>query len=326
MFSESLALPIGIESPHEPHSTRHVGVWTLDFGVQKYGPLLAIPSCLFCGSDTVAFEFLKPEYPKILTSKEWDKKKGVFAKMHGPTGIGEKMDEVQKLYDDQAWDKLNLTKLRENWRWGGDEPVISMESWNKIMKEAKDVVTGDLAKVSKALYELRDLASETQAKFKKSKTIPSSSAKYVGEVAAAADELGVKLNKNSMSEPFKTMEEEFLAFVQKNFLDVWPVGLKKYLAKHTKVMKELRENPTPAKFSSACQGMLRDYTTALGNIAKSHDKGFKIKNGPTAQKLFEAITPYSNLKIDVKDEKDVKTHLDKMDKMCTAVEMFAKTL
>jgi hypothetical protein len=274
----------------------------------------------------VPYEFTKPEYPKILTSKEWDKKKGVFAKMHGPTGIGEKMDEVQKLYDEVAWDTLNLTKVRENWRWGGEPPVISMDSWNKIMKEAKELVAGDLAKVSKALYELRDLANETQAKFKKSKTIPSSSAKYVGEVATAAEQLGVMLNKNSMSEPLRKMEEEFLAFVQKNFLDVWPVGLKKYLAKHTKVMKELREDPSPTKYNNACQGMLRDYTTALGNIAKSHDKGFKVKNGPTAQKLFEAITPYSNLQIKATDENEVKKHLDKMDKMCTAVEMFAKTL
>jgi hypothetical protein len=274
----------------------------------------------------VPYEFTKPEYPKILTSKEWDKKKGVFAKMHGPTGIGEKMDEVQKLYDEVAWDTLNLTKVRENWRWGGEPPVISMDSWNKIMKEAKELVAGDLAKVSKALYELRDLANETQAKFKKSKTIPSSSAKYVGEVATAAEQLGVMLNKNSMSEPLKKMEEEFLAFVQKNFLDVWPTGLKKYLAKHTKVMEELREDPSPTKYNNACQGMLRDYTTALGNIAKSHDKGFKVKNGPTAQKLFEAITPYSNLQIKATDENEVKKHLDKMDKMCTAVEMFAKTL
>ncbi len=272
------------------------------------------------------FEFTKPEYPKILTSKEWDKKKGVFAKMHGPTGIGEKMDAVQGLYDGLAWATLNLTKLREDWRWGGDGTHISMESWNKIMKDAKDLVTGDLAKVSKALYELRDLANETQAKFKKSKTIPSASAKYVGEVATAAEQLGVTLNKNSMSEPLKKMEEEFLAFVQKNFLDVWPTGLKKYMAKHTKVMKELREDPSPTKYNNACQGMLRDYTTALGNIAKSHDKGFKVKNGPTAQKLFEAITPYSNLQIKATDENEVKKHLDKMDKMCTAVEMFAKTL
>ena len=129
-------------------------------------------------------EFTKPEYPKILTKKDWDKNKGVIAKMHGETGIGAKMEAVQKLYDDVDWDAINMTGKRKNWTWGQD---ISQPNWDKVYNAAKAEVAGNLAKVSKALYELRDLAQEAQAKFKKSKTIPASSTKHVGEIATTAD-------------------------------------------------------------------------------------------------------------------------------------------
>lgn len=39
--------------------------------------------------------------------------------------------------------------------------------------------------------------------------------------------------------------------------------------------------------------------------------------------FHEAPSPYANLRIDAKDEEDVKSRLDNMDKMCAAVAMFA---
>jgi hypothetical protein len=268
-------------------------------------------------------EFTKPEYPKILTKKDWDKEKGIIAKMHGETGIGANMEAVQKLYDAVDWDKINMTGQRKGWTWGQD---ISQPKWDKVYSDAKAEVLGSLAAVSKGLYELRDLAQETQDKFKKSKTIPSSSTKHVAEIAKTADQLGVKLNKNSMSSVLQKMDEEFHEYVHKNFIDVFPAGTKKYVAKHAKVMDDLRASPTPANFSSACSGMMRDFTTGLGNIAKCHNKGFKVKNGPAAQKLFEAITPYADLKVECKTDDDVKGHLDRMDKLCAAVKVFVNSL
>jgi len=268
-------------------------------------------------------EFPKPEYPKILTKKDWDKNKGVIAKMHGETGIGAKMEAVQKLYDAVDWDKINMTGRRKGWTWGQD---ISQPNWDKVYNEAKAEVVGNLAKVSKALYELRDLAQETQGKFKKSKTIPASSTKHVGEIATTADQLGVKLNKNSMSSVLQEMDEEFQEYVNKNFVGLFPVGTKKYVEKHANVMANLRADPSVSNFNLACSKMMRDFTTGLGNIAKCHNKGFKVKNGPAAQKLFEAITPYADLKVKCEDEEDVKSHLDRMDKLVAAVKVFVNSL
>jgi hypothetical protein len=72
--------------------------------------------------------------------------------------------------------------------------------------------------------------------------------------------------------------------------------------------------------------MARDYTTPLGNIAKVHDKGFKIKNGPAAQKLFDVLTPYANLQVNAKDAEDVKKHLVTLEKMLNAANAFASTI
>jgi hypothetical protein len=273
-------------------------------------------------------EFPKPEYPKILTRKDWDKNKGVFAKMHGKTGMGEKMDEVQKLFDAVDWEKINLTKRREGWKWGGEGVTISKPSWDKIMNEAKSEVTGNLAKLSKELYELRDLAKDVQAQFKKSKTIPSSSTKHVGEIATTADQLGVKLNKNSMSPILVKMEEEFVDFVQKTYADSFVKALKVVVAKHPKTLEGVRADPTLANFTeNACRKMARDYTTPLGNIAKVHDKGFKIKNGPAAQKLFDVLTPYANLQVKPNDDaEDVKKHLVILEKMLNAANSFASSV
>jgi len=275
----------------------------------------------------MTFEFPKPEYPKILTRKDWDKNKGVFAKMHGKTGIGEKMDAVQKLFDAVDWDAINLTKLRAGWKWGGEGVTVSKPSWDKIFNAAKAEITGNLAKVCKELYDLRDLAKDVQAEFKKSKTIPSSSTKHVGEIATTADHLGVSLNKNSLSPILQKMEDEFLDDVQKNYTDHFIKGLKTSVAKHTKTLETVRADPTPANFSNiACAKMARDYTTNLGNIAKVHHKGFKIKNGPAAQKLFDILTPYGNLQVDAKDEADVKKHLVILEKMLNAANVFASSI
>jgi hypothetical protein len=265
-------------------------------------------------------QFQKPDYPKILTRKDWDKNKGVIAKMHGETGLGKKMDDVEKLFNAVDWDKINMFAHRMDWR------TVTAAAWDKVRDNSIKEVEGPLSKVSKALYELRDLARDVQADFKKSKTIPASSSKHVGEIAAEADAFGVKLNKNSMSSVLSKMYDEYLEHVQKNFLDVFPAGLKKVLGKHANTLAEVRANPTVQDFTNiACGGMARDFTTGLGNIAKAHDKGFKIKNGPAAQKLFDALTPYANLQVHP-DENEVPAHLDKLEKIFTAVKAFANAL
>ena len=95
------------------------------------------------------------------------------------------MQECVDAFNNVDWDKLDVSKLRMDWK------TVTVQKWNDICDEAAKEMNGNLTKASKLLYEMRDLARDVQAEFKKSKTIPKSSEKHVGEIATTADQFGV---------------------------------------------------------------------------------------------------------------------------------------
>lgn len=263
-------------------------------------------------------EFPRPDYPKILTKKDWDKNKGVIAKMHGETGIGEKMLECVQAYADVDWDKLNLFAKRMDWK------TVTVKAWKGFVSDAAKEMNGKLNDLKEELFELRDLAKTVQADFKKSKTIPKSSAQHVGDIADEADKFGISINKNTVGTLLQAMDDEYMQHCKDKFVDIFPAGLKKYIKVHENTIDEVRDDPTLNNFEvKACGKLCRDMTTGLGNIAKSHDKGFTVKNGPAAQQLFDLLTPYANLKVKPKDVTEIPGHLDKIERMFAAVKKFA---
>jgi hypothetical protein len=237
--------------------------------------------------------FTQPALPVILTRKDWDKKKGVIAKMAGETGIGAQCDKVGNAYRLVKWDKFDLAERRrvvlKNWR----DDSFTRDNWNKLVKDAMTETTTTVAKLVTELYALRDLCNKTAETFKKSKTIPASSAQHVLAMGKAADALGVSLNKNTVGGVLKLMNEEFLAEVKLKFIDpMWP-GIRKYAAEHAQLMTRLRRNPDANALNGDGRTGCRDLTTGLGNIAKVGDRGFGPKN-PQAQKLFDELSGWAN--------------------------------
>lgn len=272
-------------------------------------------------------KYTKPELPKILTRKDWDKNKGVIAKMHGKTGIGDALDDLKKAYDAVDWDALNMFEKRMDWR------TVTKKAWDKAFDDAKSEMTGNLTSLSKELYKVRDKCQDAAAKFKKSKTIPKSSTKHVTEMATTADHLGVATNKNSMSPILRNMYDEYLEHIDKYFLKVFVDGLGKVLNKHKGTVAQVKNDPTAENFANlGCQKMCRDFTTGLGNISKAADKGFAVKGASAAGKLFKVIGPYANLqvKIKAKDEQGIKSEVlvecAKLDKFYEAVDKFHSTV
>ena len=75
------------------------------------------------------------------------------------------------------------------------------------------------------------------------------------------------------------MKDEYLKHCKEKFVDIFPAGLKKYILQHEGTIDAVRQQPTVANFTNmTCSGFVHDMTTGLGNIAKSHDKGFVVKN------------------------------------------------
>jgi hypothetical protein len=238
-------------------------------------------------------EFTKPAYPLILTRKDWDKKKGVIAKMAGKTGIGEQCDKVFALYNAVHWDRLDLVERRrtvlQNWK----DDSYTKANWEKLVKEAMAEVTGNMAKLSAELYKLRDLCTKAAANFKKLKAIPSSSTQHVLTMAKTADHLGVQLNKNSMGGVLSAMNKEFLDEVKTKFIDpMWP-GIRTYAKQHANLMAEIKRTPTPNKLNGDGRTGIRDLTTGLGNIAKLGERGWGPKND-SARTLCTQLTPWAN--------------------------------
>ena len=52
--------------------------------------------------------FKRPDYPAILTKTNWDKNKGVVAKMAGATGVGDALSKLEAAYKAVDWKKFEI--------------------------------------------------------------------------------------------------------------------------------------------------------------------------------------------------------------------------
>jgi hypothetical protein len=119
-----------------------------------------------------------PPYPVILTQSDWNKKKGLFAKAAGETGLGALMTECERQYKAVAWAKLDVRKALAGGATGGQAQQGYAEAYNEFTKKVKPLA----AKVGE--LETKAIAAET--KFRNTKTIPSSSTAHVTKVKEAA--------------------------------------------------------------------------------------------------------------------------------------------
>ncbi len=229
----------------------------------------------------------RPDYPRILTAADWKKQKGVIAKLHGKTGIGEQMEKCVRAYGAVNWEKLEISENRAR-MWNS----FTMDGWNKVLKEAKSEVGGNLRKLVESLYALRDLAKKAAADFKKSKTIGASSRKHVEEIQKTADQLGLLLNANSIGGPLMEDWQEQLDRIQQ-VADGLPKILQKVLkTKVPAAIKEAEKDPTPEKFNSVICKTSRDITQNLTNIVDAMDKrGLSVDGVPATQlKNLQALS------------------------------------
>jgi hypothetical protein len=254
-----------------------------------------------------------PDYPKLLTKALWDKKKGIVAKVHGKTGVGEAMSACEKAYHGVKWDKIEL----------GAHPMsvgkFTKPGWEKRLVEAKSEVTGNLRKLVKDLYSLRDTAKKAADKFKKSRTIPKSSTKLALEIAKTADQMGVSLNANSVGPVVMKEYQQLLDHVDL-YANSFTKLLKKVLARTPGEIAKMRKSYTGANFNNISMKAARDITQNLTNIVKfNKEKGYDFPGVDMgkAKKLSDLFIAWANsshyFKPDVKEEV-VKKEVDKFEK------------
>jgi len=264
-------------------------------------------------------DWVRPDYPVILTKTNWDKKKSILAKIGGATGIGEELTKVKHLYDAVDWDKIEIGKHLPK---GND---FTKKDWADQRDAAFREVAGNLTKFSQALYALRDLCRETKKDFEKSKTIPKSDVKLVHEMAETADHLGVSLNKNTLNpiiqerwQDFQSAYDGMVESLQKN--------IKGAVAKAIPKIKDMESEPNAQKFNSVITTAARDITQSIGNVPRFIKAGYTLGiDGAAAAELFKEMTGWAN-KTPYFDDVDVSEEVVKEEirKFTEAVKACAK--
>jgi hypothetical protein len=242
--------------------------------------------------------FLRPEYPQILKKSDWDSKKGTVAKIAGRTGVGEAMAVCERAYADVKWAELELSKIPFNIR------NFTKAGWDRELQQAKDQATGSLRKLVESLYKLRDVATKTAEKFGRTALIPRSSTEHAKAIAKAADELGVRLNTNSVGTPIMEDYNAVLAKVATIAAGV-PNTLRTALGKMPGELADLKRMAvaTPlnigainSKFYTAA----RDLSQNSVNVQKFIEErgvpvpGFTVNELPQLKMINQALTPWAN--------------------------------
>lgn len=231
--------------------------------------------------------FVKPEYPTILTAENWNRKKGVIAKMAGETGIGASLTKLKKVFDDTDWKVIQVDDRKPN------PSDFRLDAWEKMCKEAATQAVSEVGKVRIAAYETRDLAKKVAEKFAKSPVIPKDITKLCNEISTAADHLGVACNPNSVGGYIAEVYKSGRMWVDATAKMVIDGTLKNCIANAQKSLKSLKA-PEDWK-GNDMKSKARAVTQIVGNAVKVVNAGYPL-NVSTAEckKIFDGLTLYAN--------------------------------
>jgi hypothetical protein len=199
-------------------------------------------------------------YPPILTDANWQKEKGVVAKVvKKETGIGALMKTLKSTFDAVDWNKFDpyATLVNTSQR--------TPENIDKCFQVAK-TEAAKLESIRKAAFALRDRAKTLAAEWAKSKIIPASSRKHLEAVGAACENLAVQC-KSPDAGLFKKMRDEMAANEAKGrqMLATWIAAIKTGFA-------AVNSNPTYETYNAKMYQKVRGLGTAVGNIPQYKPK------------------------------------------------------
>ncbi len=130
------------------------------------------------------------KYPAVLTNKDWQKKKGPFAKLAGKTGVGETLQACEKAWAAVDWSVFDLDQARKKGR------KAVRDGFKVAQAEYKKSVEG----LRKALMAASAAADKAAAAFKKNKLIPSSATKAAADISKTAQLMLVATKSIDMKE------------------------------------------------------------------------------------------------------------------------------
>lgn len=244
---------------------------------------------------------LKPDYPQILTPKDWEKKKGAVAKLAlGRTDIGAECDKLMKAYAKVPWTQFDLREQigKKLGSWGGEGggANFTMANWNKLLQSTAQDMNKHLVPLSKQAYALRDLCKKVAVDAQKSKVVPAATGKHLLEMAKAADFFGVGLNQNTTSGKLTDAKKIVDAYVAKMYGATGP--WKAAVGNHKDAVKKMRalydkDQLDATKYNAAAKDATRGLTQPIGNYMKAVQRGW-LKPAGNLVGIYQQLTAWSN--------------------------------
>jgi len=250
---------------------------------------------LFFLFTSVASAYVYPQYPDILTNKDWQKKKGTIAKMAGETGMGDQLKKLEAAFKKIKFEQMDAMNILT----GANRTKENLE---KFREDAKKYWNSDVKPCWEEARKTSDFAGKLAAEWKKKKTIPSKSREHVEAIEKAAGNLMVTLKSldNLVLEPsIKKATAEAAKNEEKarKMLEGWITSIK------TKA-KAVDKNPTVETWRSELHQKIRGLGTAVGSIPELKKKWSPVWNQYSSDGF---VLTAKNM-----DEKAIKKKLDEV--------------
>ncbi|MGZ5277474.1 MAG: hypothetical protein ACXWCU_16345 [Caldimonas sp.] len=230
--------------------------------------------------------FTRPAYPAILTKANWDKNKGVAAKMAGATGVGEALAKLETAYKTVDWKKFEIAANKPN--------PFSLPKLEAMKKLAIAEMSGNAAKLRVAAFAARDTAKKAAGDLKKN-PLTKNAGTICEQIDKAADFMGVGANPSSLGTYIqKDVDEAKVAF------DTTAKAIKTKIpatvAALAKAIKAAGDPTTPKAWKAAAMmTKCRDLNQLIGNVPKLTEMGYDLgMDTAKAKKFFEDMRLYAS--------------------------------
>jgi hypothetical protein len=230
--------------------------------------------------------FKRPDYPAVLTKTNWDKNKGVVAKMAGATGVGDALSKLEAAYKGVDWKKFEIAANKPN--------PFSLPALEAMKKAAIAEMSGNAAKLRVAAFAARDAAKKASGELKKN-PLTKNAGVICDQIEKAADFMGVGANSNSLGGYIQKDVDE-----AKSAFDVTAKAIQTKIPSTVSALKNAIKaagSPTdPKKWKAAAMmTKCRDLNQLIGNVPKLTEMGYDLgMDTGKAKSFFEDMRIYAS--------------------------------
>lgn len=233
----------------------------------------------------------KPALPDTLKKANWDKQKGIVAKLvKGETGIGGALDGLLAVYDQVPWEKVDDAAIAR---------AKGPEDLKKFFEGGKVVLAGQIEVFRKKSFEVGNLAKKVAEDFKKNKLVPKSSTEYLLKMSDGASNFATTMRDAAMAS-LKKVHDAMEAF-DGHMVKVKEMG-EKYVATRQKALHQMED------LESGFKKLKNDLTQSAATAEKAAEAGGAQNAQKIVPLLETAKKAYETMSQRWKTEGDVNTN------------------